>query len=133
MNKLNEIKPFFYGLMIYLQIDKEVAVILISLIFIDMFAGSIKAVVVPELKFSFGTFWAGFIKKAFLLLIVMVLALMARGLGYDDFKILPLSLKYPKFSPNIWMLTGLYKYFIFNLYSIYIQFFDQLKINMKSP
>lgn len=90
MNKLNEIKSFFYGLMLYLQIDKEVAIILISLILIDMFAGSIKAVIVPELKFSFGTFWAGFIKKAFLLIIVMVLALMARGLGYDDFKILPL-------------------------------------------
>ena len=42
------------------------------------------------MKFSFGTFWAGFIKKAFLLIIVMVLALMARGLGYHDFKILPL-------------------------------------------
>lgn len=92
MHKLNEIKSFFYGVILYLQIDKEVAGILITLILIDMFAGSVKAVVVPTLHFSFGAFWAGLIKKAFLLIIVMVLALIARGLGYDDFKLLPLAI-----------------------------------------
>ncbi len=90
MHKLNEIKSFFYGVMLYLQIDKEVSMILITLILIDMFAGSIKAVLVPELTFSFSTFWAGLIKKVFLLIIVMVLALMAKGLGYNEFAVLPL-------------------------------------------
>jgi len=92
MDKLNEIKSFFYGVILYLQIDKEVAGILIALILIDMLTGSIKAVIVPTLKFSFGAFWAGLIKKVFLLIIVMVLALTAKGLGYDDFKILPLAI-----------------------------------------
>ena len=83
---LNEIKAFLYGLIIYFQIDKDVSIILITLIFIDMFAGAIKAAVVPEIEFRLTTFWAGLLKKSLLLIIIMVLALVSKGLGFTDFK-----------------------------------------------
>lgn len=83
---LNEIKAFLYGLIIYFQIDKDVSIVLITLIFIDMFAGAIKAAVVPEMEFRLTTFWAGLLKKSLLLIIIMVLALVSKGLGFTDFK-----------------------------------------------
>lgn len=83
---LNEIKAFLYGVIIYFQIDKDVSIVLITLIFIDMFAGAIKAAVVPEMEFRLTTFWAGLLKKSLLLIIIMVLALVSKGLGFTDFK-----------------------------------------------
>lgn len=83
---LNEIKAFLYGVIIYFQIDKDVSIVLITLIFIDMFAGAIKAAVVPEMEFRLSTFWAGLLKKSLLLIIIMVLALVSKGLGFTDFK-----------------------------------------------
>jgi len=83
---INEIKAFLYGLIIYFQIDKEIAGILMALILADMFLGGIKASVIPEMKFSMSSFWAGLLKKASLLIIIMVLALISKGLGFDDFK-----------------------------------------------
>ena len=83
---LNEIKAFLYGLIIYFQIDKDVSIVLITLIFIDMFAGAIKAAVIPEMEFRLSTFWSGLLKKSLLLIIIMVLALVSKGLGFTDFK-----------------------------------------------
>lgn len=83
---LDQLKAFLYGLVIYFQIDKDVAQILIILILSDMFVGAIKAAVIPTMSFKLSTFWAGLLKKALLLLIIMVLALVAKGLGFSDFK-----------------------------------------------
>jgi len=85
---LNEIKAFLYGLFIYLQIDKEIAEILLILILSDMFIGGIKASVIPEMSFRLTTFWAGLIKKSLLLIIIMVLGLVSKGMGFTDFKLM---------------------------------------------
>ena len=82
----DQIKAFFYGLIVYFQIDKDIAIVLIILIFVDMALGSIKAAVVPELSFRISSFWSGLLKKVLLLIIIMVLALVAKGLGFSDFK-----------------------------------------------
>lgn len=82
----NEIKAFIYGSFIYLQIDKEIATILIILIFSDMFVGTIKSVSIPTMDFSMEKFWKGLLKKVLLLIIIMVLALVSKGLGFEDFK-----------------------------------------------
>jgi toxin secretion/phage lysis holin len=83
---INQVKTFLYGIILYLQIDAEIARVLIYMIFLDMILGSVKAVLVPEMKFSLQTFWQGLIKKCVLLIIVMVLALTALGLGFADFR-----------------------------------------------
>ena len=70
-----------------MHIDKDVALVLIYLIFADMVAGGIKSLYVKELSFSFKSFWAGLVRKSLMLLLIMVLALIARGLGFQDFKL----------------------------------------------
>lgn len=82
----NEIKAFIYGSFIYLQIDKEIAAILTILIFSDTLVGAIKSVSIPTMDFSMEKFWKGLIKKVLLLIIIMVLALISKGLGFEDFK-----------------------------------------------
>jgi len=84
----NEIKTLLYSFLIYLNIQHDVAIILIVLIFTDMFVGAIKSVSLPTMQFSITVFWQGLIKKSILLIIVMVLALTAKGLGFDDFKLM---------------------------------------------
>lgn len=85
---INEIKAFLYGLIIYLQIDKEIAEVLVYLILADMIIGGIKAAVIPEMHFRITTFWAGLLKKSLLLIIIMVLALVSKGMGFTDFKLM---------------------------------------------
>jgi len=84
----NEIKTLLYSFLVYLNIDYDVAIILIVLIFTDMIIGAYKSVALPMMSFSIETFWAGLIKKSILLIIVMVLALTAKGLGFNDFRLL---------------------------------------------
>ena len=83
---IDQFRAFLYGIVMYLQIDTDIAKVLIYLILFDMFAGAIKAVLVPTMEFRFATFWTGLLKKALLLIIIMVLALVAKGLGFSDFK-----------------------------------------------
>ncbi|MDV7399884.1 phage holin family protein, partial [Arthrospira platensis SPKY1] len=83
---VNQLKTFLYGIILYLQIDAQVASVLIYLIFLDMIAGSVKASVVPNMTFTISNFWQGLLKKALLLIIIMVLALTALGLGFSDFR-----------------------------------------------
>ena len=85
---LDQIKSFIFGILLYLQIDKEIAMILIILICADMLCGGAKAIVIPEIKFNFKTFYAGIIRKSLLLIIIMVLALISKGLGFTDFKLM---------------------------------------------
>jgi len=87
-NYANEIKTLLYSFLFYLNIDRDVAIILIVFIFTDMLIGAYKSVALPMMKFSIETFWAGLIKKSILLIIVMVLALTARGLGFADFRLM---------------------------------------------
>ena len=84
----DQFKAFIFGVLLYLHIDKDVALILIYLIFADMVAGGIKSVYIKDLSFSFKSFWAGLVRKSLMLLLIMVLALIARGLGFQDFKLM---------------------------------------------
>jgi len=83
---IGQVKAFLYGVILYLQMDKEVSIVLITLIFMDMLFGSVKAALVPTMSFKMSTFWVGLLKKALLLSIVMVLALVSKGLGFSDFR-----------------------------------------------
>ena len=87
-NYYDQFKAFIFGVLLYLQIDKEMSIILISLIFADMFVGGMKSIVLEDLTFKFKTFYAGVIRKALLLIIIMVLALISKGLGFEDFKLM---------------------------------------------
>jgi phage-related holin len=84
---INEIKGFLYGLVVYLQIDAYVAKILIALIITDMVSGSIKSAMLPEMTFKKSVLSVGLLKKSVLLIIIMTLALVAKGVGIEDFKI----------------------------------------------
>jgi toxin secretion/phage lysis holin len=87
-NYYDQFKAFLFGILLYLQIDKEIAIILVSLICADMFVGGIKSIILEELEFKFKTFYAGVIRKSLLLIIIMVLALISKGLGFADFKLM---------------------------------------------
>ena len=50
-----------------------------------MATGSIKAAIVPEMSFKKSILSVGLLKKSVLLIIIMVLALIAKGLGFSDF------------------------------------------------
>ena len=84
---LNEIKGFLYGLVVFLQIDAYVAKILIALIVTDMVSGAIKSAMLPEMTFKKSILSVGLLKKSVLLIIIMTLALVAKGVGIEDFKI----------------------------------------------
>jgi phage-related holin len=84
---IDEIKGFLYGSVVYLQIDAYVAKILIALIIIDMISGSIKSAMLPEMTFKKSVLSVGLLKKSVLLIIIMTLALVAKGVGVEDFKI----------------------------------------------
>lgn len=87
-NYYDQFKAFIFGVLLYLQIDKEMSIILISLIFADMFVGGLKSMILEDLTFKFKTFYAGIIRKSLLLIIIMVLALISKGLGFNDFKLM---------------------------------------------
>ena len=87
-NYYNQIKTFIFGILIYLQIEKQIALILIILIFTDMVVGALKAISLKELEFTYKSFYAGLIRKSLLLIIIMVLALISKGLGFKDFRLM---------------------------------------------
>lgn len=87
-NYFDQLKTFIFGLLLFLQIDKQIAFILVVLIFTDMLVGGLKALSLQTVKFSIKTFYAGLIRKSLLLIIIMVLALISKGLGFSDFRLM---------------------------------------------
>lgn len=83
---LNQIKTFFFGVLIYLNIDKDLLFILFLVIMTNMVTGGIKAILVPTLKFEIDIWWGGLAKKCLLLILLLTVGLLARGLGFDEFK-----------------------------------------------
>lgn len=77
------IKVPLYGLFAFLNVDINVVHIIMWLMFIDTFSGVIKAMAVDKVKFTFKKFYIGIMSKFVLLLIPIMLALMALGIGYD--------------------------------------------------
>lgn len=84
----NELKSLAYGAILFLQIELDVALILISLMCLDTLFGMIKATLIETLTFSWKELFKGLCVKLIILLIPMTVALVAKGLGMSDFKIL---------------------------------------------
>lgn len=84
----NELKSLIYGAILFLQIEIDVALILISLMCLDTLFGMIKATLIETLTFSWKALFKGLCVKLIILLIPMTVALVAKGLGMSDFKIL---------------------------------------------
>lgn len=82
----NQLKAFAFGLLIFLHIDKDLLVILFSLILVNMVTGGLKAILLESMKFEFEIWWGGLAKKCLLLILILTVGLLARGLGLYEFK-----------------------------------------------
>jgi len=87
-NYYNEFKTLFYGILLTLQIQIDVAFILVILMGLDTIFGMIKASLLSELTFNWKLLFRGLCIKLIILLIPMTVALVAKGLGMDEFKII---------------------------------------------
>lgn len=76
------IKAFMYGTFIALDIDADTVMILTLLMGLDTLVGLIKAVVLNK-KISFNIFFWGVMTKLVILIVPMVLALVAKGVGFE--------------------------------------------------
>lgn len=84
----NELKSLIYGAILFLQIEIDVALILITLMCLDSVFGMTKAILIDTLIFSWKELFKGICIKLVILLIPMTVALVAKGLGMNEFKIL---------------------------------------------
>lgn len=78
-----EIKLVIYVIFGALSIDINIVKWLSVLMIVDTVLGSIKAVYVSKLKFTFRKLLWGIVSKATILAIPMILALVALALGFD--------------------------------------------------
>ena len=85
-NYINEIKVFLYGVFISLNIDINIAKILVILMTIDLAFGMVKAIHLSDMRFSFKILFKGICLKMLVLLLPMVTALTAKGLGFEEFE-----------------------------------------------
>ena len=81
-----QITALLYGLVAFLQIEKEALFWFCLVMSFDMILGAIKSIVVPELKFKAKLFFFGMLRKITLLTMVLFFASLAIGLGFEDIK-----------------------------------------------
>lgn len=86
-NYSSELKAMLYSAFIFLQIQVDVAMILIILMTIDTIFGMIKASLIVSLTYSWKALFKGLCVKLVILLIPMTVALVAKGLGMTEFKV----------------------------------------------
>lgn len=79
----NEIKLLLYAFFAYLNLNIDIAKVLIILMIIDTMLGSLKAIRLTKTKFTTKSLFWGVISKCTILLIPMILAYVALALGYD--------------------------------------------------
>lgn len=79
---MEKFKYLAYGIFTFLNLDKEVFVILMVLMCIDSVVGAIKSVRLGD-SFRFKKMLWGISMKLIFLMIPVTLALMAKNLGYD--------------------------------------------------
>lgn len=84
MEKNNQITAVLYGLIAVLEINEKDLGWFFAIMAFDMFFGAIKSVVVPTLSFDTKVFFFGFLRKLTLLALVLFVATLAKGLGYND-------------------------------------------------
>ena len=102
-----EVKYLIYGLFAFLQIDIDVVFILGILMMIDTGLGIAKSVIVSKLSFTFPKLLWGLTSKAGILLIPMILALVAKGLGFDFKWLVEIVLKILVVSEAISSITNI--------------------------
>lgn len=82
---VNEIKVFVSGALISLNINAEIANILLILMGIDLIFGVVKAFYITDLNFDFKELFKGITVKLLILTVPMVFALVAKGIGIGNF------------------------------------------------
>jgi len=80
----NQITAVFYALVALLNINQSVLLWFFVIMASDMIFGAIKSVSVPELTFSMKAFFFGMLRKLTLVGLVLFVATLAKGLGYND-------------------------------------------------
>lgn len=83
----NQLTAVFYSLIAVLNINKEVLFWFFIIMSFDMVFGAVKSVSVPGLTFSMKTFFFGFMRKMMLLFLVLFVATLGKGLGYEDMNV----------------------------------------------
>lgn len=80
----NQLSAILYGLVAVLEINETVLFWFFVIMAFDMSLGAIKSVVVPELSFSTKLFFFGLLRKLTLLCLVLFVATLGKGLGYNN-------------------------------------------------
>ena len=101
------IKVGLYSLFAFLNVDLDVAHIIMWLMLIDTLTGIIKSIVVGKLMFTFKAFYSGILTKFVLLLIPMLVSLTAMGLGYEFKWVIESALRLIVLSESISVLTNI--------------------------
>lgn len=101
------IKVGLYSLFAFLNVDLDVAHIIMWLMLIDTITGIIKSIVVGKLMFSFKALYTGILTKFVLLLIPMLVSLTAMGLGYEFLWVIESALRLIVLSESISVLTNI--------------------------
>jgi hypothetical protein len=81
-----QVTALLYGLVAILNINEKVLFWFCIIMCFDMALGAIKAIVIPELKFTLKVFFFGMLRKITLLTMVLFFASLAIGLGFEDIK-----------------------------------------------
>lgn len=82
----SQITVLLYSLVAVLQIEKEALFWFCVVMAFDMILGAIKAILIPELKFSTKIFFFGMLRKLTLLVVVLFFASLGIGLGFTDLR-----------------------------------------------
>jgi phage-related holin len=101
------IKVSLYSLFAFLNVDVDVAHIIMWLMLVDTVTGIIKSIVVGKLMFAFKALYTGILTKFVLLLIPMLVSLTAMGLGYEFKWVIESALRLIVLSESISVLTNI--------------------------
>lgn len=80
----NQVTAVLYSLVAVLNLNKEVLFWFFVIMGFDMVFGAVKSISVPGLTFSMKAFFFGALRKLTLLFIVLFVATLGKGLGYND-------------------------------------------------
>lgn len=80
----NQLTALFYSAVAFLHIDKSALAWFFVIMAFDMVFGAVKSVVVEGLIFSMKAFFFGMLRKLMLIFLVLFVATLGKGLGYQD-------------------------------------------------
>ena len=103
----HQIKLVVYGVFVFLQLDIDIVKVLSYLMITDTVLGTIKAIYVSKLKFTFKKLLWGFVSKCTILTIPMILALVSKGMGFEFKWVVVVVLKVLIVSEGISSITNI--------------------------